>query len=44
MGFPVNDYNQEFTDAWDRTLRSSLALPPIRLQVRKDCCDLTPYR
>jgi len=36
----VNDYNQEFTDAWDRTLRFGLALPPIRLQVRKDCIDL----
>jgi hypothetical protein len=40
MGFPVNDYNQEFTDAWDRTLRFGLALPPIRLQVRKGCIDL----
>ena len=41
MGISVNDYNQEFTQAWDRTLRLGLALPPIRLQVRKDCIDLT---
>jgi hypothetical protein len=36
----VNDYDQEFSQAWDRTLRFGLALPPIRLQVRKDCIDL----
>lgn len=39
-GRSVNDYNQEFTDEWDRTLRLGLALPPIRLQVHKDCIDL----
>lgn len=36
----MNDYDQEFSQAWDRTLRFGLALPPIRLQVRKDCIDL----
>jgi hypothetical protein len=36
----VNDYDREFTQAWDRTLRFGLALPPIRLQVRKYCIDL----
>ena len=36
----MNDYDQEFTQAWDRTpaIRAR-ALPPIRLQVRKDCID-----
>jgi hypothetical protein len=36
----VNDYDQEFSQAWDRTPRFGLALPLIRLQVRKDCIDL----
>ena len=36
----MNDYNQEFSQAWNRTLRLGLALLPIRLQVRKDCIDL----
>jgi hypothetical protein len=36
----VNDYGQEFMDAWDRTVRFGLALPPIRLLVRKSCIDL----
>jgi hypothetical protein len=36
----VNDYGQEFMDAWDRTVRFGLALPPIRLLVRKNCIDL----
>jgi hypothetical protein len=39
-GIPVNDYGQEFMDAWDRTVRFGLALPPIRLLARKDCIDL----
>jgi hypothetical protein len=39
-GIPVNDYGQEFTQAWDRTVRFGLALPPIRLLVRKNCIDL----
>jgi hypothetical protein len=37
----VKDYGQEFTQAWDRTLRLGLALPPVRLLVRKACIDLT---
>jgi len=36
----VNDYGQEFMDAWDRTVRFGLALPPIRALVRKNCIDL----
>ena len=36
----MNDYGQEFMQAWERTLRFGLALPPIRLLVRKDCIDL----
>jgi hypothetical protein len=36
----VNDYGQEFMDAWDRTVRFGLALPPIRFLVRKNCIDL----
>jgi hypothetical protein len=40
MEVSVYDYSQEFTDAWDRTLRLGLALPPIRFLVRKDCIDL----
>lgn len=37
----MKDYGQEFTQAWDRTLRLGLALPPVRLLVRKNCIDLT---
>jgi hypothetical protein len=37
----VKDYGQEFMQAWDRTLRLGLALPPARLLVRKACIDLT---
>jgi hypothetical protein len=37
----VNDYGQEFTKAWGRTLRLGLALPPVRLLVRKNCIDVT---
>jgi hypothetical protein len=41
MGFPVNDYGQEFMAAWNRTAHFGLALPPVRLLVRKDCIDLS---
>jgi hypothetical protein len=37
----VKEYGQEFMQAWDRTLRLGLALPPVRLLVRKNCIDLT---
>jgi hypothetical protein len=37
----VKDYGQEFMQAWDRTLRLGLALPPVRLLVCKNCINLT---
>jgi hypothetical protein len=36
----TNGYAQEFSDAWDRTLKFGLKLPPLRLVVQKDCLDL----
>jgi hypothetical protein len=36
----TNGYAQELSAAWDRTLKFGLKLPPIRLQVRKDCIDM----
>lgn len=37
----MKDYGEEFTQAWDRTLKLGLALPRARLLVRKNCIDLT---
>ncbi len=37
---PVTAYGEEFSEAWDRTLRFNLELPPIRVQVQQDCIDV----
>ena len=40
----VNGYGLEFSDAWDRTLRFGLELPPVRILVQKDCIDVAKAR
>jgi hypothetical protein len=40
----VNGYGLEFSEAWDRTLRFGLELPPVRILVQKDCIDVAKAR